>query len=342
LIQRFITQDDRAYDRWHREKLSLLNVPGTPGNLARLHGIFAFQSSLLQNIVDVIPDSFQIRVLTQPFTPGPPDALSRLPAQAAAGALRQALAFLAAAREWSMDFVDFSRFQVLPSGGLRFGWKLEPQELPLPGAIVSLFEGRHGSRSASDRRRASRDNGPAPLSGNTDYLCRREDFASNLLHSGPPRSPRSCANAKIRINARHPWQETVARDNLFHNLNDAETLLLNIDLADQTLADRLSALAGRKNAAEGDMAAQALEFSLFLKKSVFRQAVLFISHLARKDDDRLLRFLLESGDICGLTAVLFADATACECDLEFNEDPQNLLSGYPPTSTGGRKPTELG
>ena len=341
MIQRFITQDGRAYDRWHKEKLSLLTIPGTPGNLARLHGIFAFQSSLLQNIVNVIPDSFQIRVLTQPFTPSPSDAISRLPAQAAASALRQTLAFLAAAREWNMDFVDFSRFQVLPSGGLRFGWKLEPQELPLPGAIVSLFEGRHGSRGASDRRRASPDNGLSPLAGNADYLCRREDFASNLLHSCPPRGPRSCANAKIRINAKHPWQVAVARDNLFHNLNDAETLLLNIDLANQTLASRLSALANGKNAAEDDLAAQALEFSLFLKKSVFQQSVLFISHLAGKEDDRLLRFLLESGDICGLTVVLFADATACECDLEFNEDPRNLMTEHLPTPPGGSLPPAL-
>jgi len=339
LPQRFITQGGQTYDRWHKEKLSLLTVPGTPGNLARLHDIFAFQSSLLQNIVDVIPDSFQIRVLTQPFTPSPSAALSRLPAQVAVGALRQSLAFLATAREWRIDFVDFSCIQVLPSGAPRFGWKLEPQDLPLPGAIASLFE-RQGN-GAGDRRRTFRDNGLPALADSADYFCRREDFASNLLRSGPPGNLRSCANAKIRVNAKHPWQGTVARDNLFHNLNDAETLLLNIDLTDQTLASRLAALVGGKNAAADDLAAQALEFRLFLKKSVFQRVILLLSHLARKEDDRLLRYLLESGDICGLTAILFHDATACECDLEFNEDPRNLMAGHLPDPTGGLLPPAL-
>ena len=68
------------------------------------------------------------------------------------------------------------------------------------------------------------------------YLCRREDFASNLLHSRSPGSVKSGANAKIRINTKFPWQKTVVRDNLFHNLNDEETLLLNIDLESMPLS----------------------------------------------------------------------------------------------------------
>ncbi len=74
---------------------------------------------------------------------------------------------------------------------------------------------------------------------------------------------------------------------------------------------------------------------------MFQETILLVDNLERKEDDRLLRFLLESGDISGLTVVLLGDSTACECDLEFNEDPQNLLAGHLPTSADGRKPPGL-
>jgi len=331
-------------DRRRKEKLSLLNIPNSPGILARLHSIYAFHSSMMQNIVDFTPGNFQISVLTQPFTPSRHDVLSRLPAAQAAGTLQQCLAFLDAAREWNMDFIDFSRFQVLPTGSLRFAWTLEPQEMPTPAAIIRLFRGhRHLRRaSGSDGRLFSRDTGSHSLrSEQPPYLCRREDFAANLLRSRSERGLSSFANVKIRIHTKLPWQKTVARDILFHNLNDEETLLLDIDLEDMPLGDRLSALGGRKKARLESLAEQAQQFRLFLKQSVFQETILLVDHLERKEDDRLLRFLLESGDIAGLTVVLLGDSTACEYDLEFNEDPQNLLSRFLPTALGGRKPPEL-
>ena len=177
--------------------------------------------------------------------------------------------------------------------------------------------------------------------GSPPYLCRREDFAANLLHSRSPRGLSSGANVRIRIHTKFPWQKTVASDILFHNLTDAETLLLAIDLEDMSLGERLAALGGGKKARRGSLAEQAQEFRLFLKQSVFQETILLVDNLERKEDDRLLRFLLESGDISGLTVVLLGDSIAWECDLEFNEDPQNLLAGHLPASTGGRKPPEL-
>jgi DNA-binding NtrC family response regulator len=343
LSQRFAFQGRQAYDNWHKEKLSLFTIPSTPETLARLHGIYAFHSSLLQNIVEITPGNFQISVLTQPFAPSRPDVLSRLPAAHAVGVLQQCLAFLAAARKWNMDFVDFSRFQVLPSGSLRFAWTLEHQELPTQDALIRLLrDHRHLRDGSPPRGRRSRaDAGPSLHLGRPPYLCRREDFAANLLHSRSPRGLSSGANVRIRIHTKSPWQKTVARDILFHNLNDAETLLLSIDLEDMPLGKRLAALGGRKKARQGSLAEQAQEFRLFLKQSVFQETILLVDNLERREDDRLLRFLLESGDISGLTVVLLGDSTACECDLEFNEDPQNLLAGPLTVSTGGRKLPEL-
>jgi transcriptional regulator with PAS, ATPase and Fis domain/TPR repeat protein len=343
LIQRFAYQDHQVYDRWRKEKLSLRTVHNSPEILARLHHIYAFHSSMLQNIVDFTPGNFQINVLTQPFAPSRNDALSRLPAAQTASTLRHCLAFLDAARKWNMDFVDFSRFELLPSGSLRFAWTLEPQELPTPAAVTRLLcgdslgfpesaasppRGRHSGADATPPRglRNQAEAGFSPPAEQPPFLYRREDFSSNLLHSRAPLGLRSCANIKVRINTKSPWQKAVARDNLFHNLNDAETLLLNIDLEDKPLGQQLSALGGREKAHGENLAEQAQAFGLYLKQSIFQEAILLIDHLERKEDDHLLRFLLESGDIAGLTVILLEDSTAGECDLEFNEDPKNLMA----------------
>jgi len=319
LPQRFTVKDRRAYDLWQKEELALVTVPSTPENLERIHAIFGFQSNLLQNIVEFTPGNFQISVLTQPFRPSAPEALSRLPPAAAHAARRRALALLHAAREYRLDFIDFSRFEILPAGGLRFAWSLEPKVPPSSGFVHALFHGR--PQEAVEFGAAS------PPAAEADFLCRREDFACHRLLARSPRDLGAGANARIRINTKFPWQEAVARNNLFHDLNDAETLLLNIDLEDTTLGRRLAALCAVEDATAENPAVLTREFRFFLKKSVFRESILIVRNLARREDDRLLRFLFESEDISGLTVFLFGDPTSCECDLEFNEDPQNLMAG---------------
>ncbi|MDD8012431.1 MAG: hypothetical protein PHX05_03035, partial [Acidobacteriota bacterium] len=180
----FAHQDRQACEQWRREKLSRLTIPNSPETLARLHGIYAFHSSLLQNIEDFTPGNFHISVLTQPFVPSRPDALSRLPAAHAAVALEQCLALLDAARKWNMNFIDFSRFQVLPTGSLRFAWTLESKELPATGDIIRLFRDHRNLRSGSPPRGRRSQADASPPRGRrsqadaSPYLCRREDFAS--------------------------------------------------------------------------------------------------------------------------------------------------------------------
>ena len=327
LIQRFAYQGRRAFDHWHKEELSQLTVPNTPENLARIHKIFAFQSTFMQNIVEFTPGNFHIRILAQPFTASGPDALLKLAAREAEDILRQFLAFLTAAREWEMDFLDFSRFQVLPGPMLRFAWKLETQDFPRPATWIRLFSKNRHLRGLDEENylgflRLAKKN--AMLPEFPVYLCRTGDFASNLLHAHSPGG----VNARIRINTKFSWQKTVIRNNLFQNLKDGETLLLKIDLDSGRLSDHLSGLCGLEKTAGENLAAQAQGFRSFLKKSVFQEIVLLIDNLANKEDDRLLRYLLESGDVSGLTVVLFNDSAPGICDLEFNEDPHDPLAEH--------------
>jgi transcriptional regulator with AAA-type ATPase domain len=344
LTRRFTLQGRQAFDHWHKEKLTQFTVPSTPENLARVHKIFAFQSNFMQNIVDFTPDNFHIRILAQPFTASRPDALLRLSAREADDLLRQFLAFLNGARGWDMDFLDFSRFQILPGPMLRFAWQLETGDFPRPAAWLPLLnknrhlrdldEGNYIEFLQQGRKTAIFPEFPV-------YLCRNWDFTSNLLHAHSQRNVKSGANAKIRINTKFPWQKTVIRNNLFHNLNDGETLLLKVDLESVRLSEYLSSLYGQEKIAGENLAAQAQEFRLYLKKSVYQEIVLLIDNLAKKEDDRLLRFLLESGDFSGLTVILFNDSAPGDCDLEFNEDPQDLMAGHFAALFPGRELPEL-
>jgi hypothetical protein len=259
--RRFRIQGGEAFDRWHDEKLSLLTVPNSPQNLARLHDIFAFHSDLLQNITAFLPGNFQIDILTQPFAASAPAVLAGQPAAAAESIFGQYLAFLDAAREWGMDFVDFSKFQILPGGALRFGWDLHRHPFPSPAAFIPIFNQNCHLRDLDEnnyldvmKRTKRKPLSPAP----TSYLYRGDDFNSNLLHAQSLNGMK--ANAAIRIHTTSPWQKPIIRNNLFHALNAEELLLLKIDLETLSLSDFFSALCGRKKNNQEDPSTQVREF----------------------------------------------------------------------------------
>ena len=348
--RRFTFQGRQACDHWRNERLRQLTVANTSENLACVHDVFAFQSNFMPNIIDFTTDNFHIHILAQPFTPSRPELLSRLPGAQAENLLRQSLAFFHASREWNMDFLDFSSFQLLPNGTLRFAWRLDERDPSSPPAFVPFFNrNRHLRRveESNCREFLNRAGKAAEPLRFPAFLCRREDFASNLLHASFPRCMKANAGAKIRIHTKFSWQKPIVCDNLFHNLKDEQILLLKADLGSTSLGGFLSSLCGRKHAGKEDPAAQAQAFDLFLKKSVFQEAILMIENLDAKADDRLLRFLLESGDVPGLTAILLDDsAVPGDCDLEFNEDPPNQMAKHlqaffqesaPPELTGSEK-----
>lgn len=340
--RRFTIQGRQAFDHWHNEKLSLITVPNSPENLARLYKIFAFHSHFMQNIIDFIPGHSQIDILTQPITPSSPAALVGLPAEAAKNIFRQYLVFLNAAREWGMDFVNFLKFQILPGATLRCAWELNGQNFPSPSAFIPIFNAnRHLSdlneNNYLDVLKKSKKNPPVPAP--PGYLYRSDDFTSNLLHTHSLGSMK--ANATIRIATTSPAQKTIIRNNLFHALNAEEILLLKIDGESMSLGDFFSALCGQEKTKKENPAAQVREFRLFLKQSVFQRTILLIDNLVKKEDIRFLRFLLETGDISGLTIILFSDSAPFDCDLELHEDPQNQLEKHFPALFPGPKQLNL-
>ena len=336
--RRFTIQGRQAFDQWHHEKLSLITIPNSPENLASLHNIFAFHSNFMQNIIAFIPGNFQIDILTQVFTPCCPEILRGQSAAAAENIFRQYLVFLNAAREWGMDFINFSKFQILPGPSLRFGWELNRQNFPSPAAFNSIFNKNRYLRTFTENNyldilRKSKKNTLASLA--SAYLYRNDDFTSNLLQYQSLGSMKS--NVTIRIDTHSPYQKTIIRNNLFHTMNAEEILFLKIDSATMLLSDFFSVLCGKKKTEKENPSKQVQEFRLFLKQSVFQKIILLIDNLAKKEDVRFLRFLLEAGDITGLTIILFNDSAPFDCDLELHENPPNQLEKHLPALFPGQK-----
>jgi transcriptional regulator with AAA-type ATPase domain/tetratricopeptide (TPR) repeat protein len=339
--QRFTIQGRRAYDHWHQEKLDRVTIPNTPENLSRVQKIFAFHSNFMQNIVDFVPGNFEITILTEPFTPCRSDILARQTTAAVESMRRNFMAFQSAARDLDMDFLDFSKFQILPGSSLRFGWDLQARNIAATPTSIPIFKkNRHGP-DADDRKACNLLKNTKTAQEDSGYLYRCEDFSINLLHAHSLAESKSNANLTIRVNTKSPWLRKIVHNNLFHHLHEAEILILKIDTENMRLRDFFSLLCGQKKHGKESPAKQVQDFSLFLKQSVFKKTILLIDHLVRKEDNLFLRFMLETGDISALTVILFNDGLPFDCDLELNEDPQNRLAQHSASPSPDWTPPQL-
>jgi transcriptional regulator with AAA-type ATPase domain len=216
-------------------------------------------------------------------------------------------------------------------GTLRFGWVLEGQIFPDAAAFIPIFKKNKYLRFLHKNNYLDVQKNPkhaTHFQTPRGYLYRSDDFASNMLHAYSLTGIKSNANLKIRINTKEPLQIKIIQNNLFHNLHSEEILLIKIAANDISLSDFFSTFCSSQKLGEMNTAFLIREFSLYLRQSAFRKAILVIDGLERKEDGRFLRFLLESGDITGLTIILFNDALHFDCDLELNEDPNNQLQKY--------------
>jgi two-component system response regulator AtoC len=328
LPRRFSDQGRHTFDHWQNEKLDRITVANTPENLLKINKIFSFQSNFMQNIVDFRENNFEINILTQPFLANSDSAVPAQNAAQAKSIFRQYLAFLHAAQEWDMDFFDFTKFQILPGANLRLGWELQGHKFPDAATFIPIFNKNQYLRFLNKsnypdfhKNKTSAPSRQIP----TGYLSRSDDFASNMLHSHSILDSKSNANLKIKINTKEPWQAKIIQNTLFHNLDSEEILFIRIAANELSMSGFFSAFCGGRNSGKKNAAGVVREFGLYLKQSVFQKVVMVIDGLEGKADGQFLRFLLESGDITGLTIILFNDALHFDCDLELNEDPSNPL-----------------
>jgi hypothetical protein len=139
LPPRFSDQGSCTFDHWQDEKLSRVTVANTPENLLKINKIFSFHSNFMQNIIDFRENNFEINILTQTFLANDSSALPNQNAAQAESIFSQYLALLDAAQDWDMDFIDFTKFQILPETNLRFGWGLETQKFPDAAIFLPIF-----------------------------------------------------------------------------------------------------------------------------------------------------------------------------------------------------------
>jgi len=331
LPSRFSDQGRYTFDHWQDEKLSRVTVANTPENLLKINKIFSFHSNFMQNIIDFRENNFEINILTQPFLANNSITLPEQTAPQAESIFRQYLALLHAAQDWDMDFIDFTKFQILPGTILRFGWVLEGQKFPDAATFIPIFKKNQHLHFLDKSNYLDFQKNLKPATSfqtPPGYLYRSDDFASNMLHSYSLIGIKSNANLKIKINTKDPLQIKIIQNTLFHNLNSEEILFIKIAANDASLSDFFSTFRNGRKSGKKNAAHLVREFGLYLKQSVFRKTIMVIDGLGGKENSQFLRFLLDSGDITSLTIILFNDALNFDCDLELNEDPNNQLQKY--------------
>lgn len=290
-------------------------------------------------------------------TPGTPDNPDR---ESVERAFVQALALwnMAKAMEW--DFIDFSRFQLLPdpypdrqrSFSVKFPIRLPITPLPVElKHLLACFQENKYLRELNEKNYTElfhRLAGKYSFLPRQAYVYRYDEFASTLLNAYPIDELKNDANIKIRIRTADPVLEKIIRRHLYRNYV-AEDIFF-VDLGNQSFNDDLPRCLARiiseseSKGNENDPVSVIQRLDLFLKKSSFKSFVLLMDRLKTKEDAEFINYLVHSSGIANIILIVFdtpapaptpntgsgngIGADRVEFDLELNETPGNLLRDY--------------
>ncbi|MDQ1352832.1 MAG: Nif-specific regulatory protein [Acidobacteriota bacterium] len=316
--------------------LKKISVPYSDINLRQVEIIANLHSNLFQTPAYYNYNHFQIDLWFDADDEGEENAtaiMETLDREVVEQAFVQGLALWNLAKKMELDFIDFSRWQLLPDPydtradqQRRFTVKF-PIRLPLPGLpaepgpLLACFQNNKYLQGVNEKNYLEffhRLAGKYTFLPHQAYVYRYDEFASMILNSYSIDELQSEANIKIRIRAADQVQEKIIKRHLYRNYV-AEGIFF-VDLGKQSLDSDLpgcitrliseSDSKGNENN-EGeqylpdDPVSVIQRLDLFLKKSSFKSFVLLMDGLKSKEDAEFINYLAHSSGITNIILIVF-------------------------------------
>ncbi len=330
--------------------LKKISLPFSEANLRQVESIANLHSNLFQTVAYYNYNHFQIDLWLDAGDEGEegvfgiPDTIDR---EAVERAFVQCLALWNLSKAMALDFIDFSRVQLLPdpypdrqrSFSVKFTIRLPLAPLPAEGEdamkkemalkqLLACFQKNKYLQRVNEKNYielSHRLGGEYAFTQQQAYVYRYDEFASVLLDAYPIDELKNETNIKIRIRTTDPVQEKIVKRHLYRNYV-AEDIFF-VDLGNHSLnsdlpccfAQLISESEGKGNESSGaeqylpdapdDPASVIQRLDLFLKKSSFKSFVLLIDRLKSKEDAEFINYLVHSSGITNIIVIVFDTPT---------------------------------
>ncbi len=343
----------RLYQKLRGQTPGTLTIPNTPHNLRRVQTACSLFSNLFQAALYHSHTPFEIQTLVEPFEESPPAALHALPKTEAERLLLLSNALFLCASEQGWDFIDFSRFQLIPSRtsntaagetGIRFPLSLDTPVHPQANPLPDIFKAHKRFRRLEEQdlpALVSQLMGRYTFSSRRDYLYNSESVTTALLEAYPPETLARQGHVKIAIHVDDPVHETLIRLNLYRIYLGGAVFFLDTTGCPGPLSQRLAQYLPEGAApGSGDVRHILRSFYYYIRQSPFSSLVLVVEpqRLTRPGDAAFLEDLLHHPGFGGILLVVpgtpaqlaegteLADIHSPRFDLRLNRSPVNLLA----------------
>ncbi|MCP5106284.1 MAG: AAA domain-containing protein, partial [bacterium] len=349
------------------EEKHKVTIPFAENHLKRIIAGSNLHSSFFQSIGYYNYNHFEIELWVDGspdrYTSGP-EPLIALDTAAVEQVFVQFTALFNMARDMALDFIDFSRFRLVPSDSqdysIEFPLRLTGNgtatgEHLLKGMLQNFQKNSRfkGLNEANHMEIFSRLKGAYTFNREDAYVYRCDELATSLLNAYPMAvtdEPGNGSNIKIRIRTADSIREKIVKRNLYQNYVSENILFIDVDhrSGGGSLPLCIAHLAAEES---GDPPCEADDpvgvinhLDIFLKKSSFKSVVLLLNKLKTKEEAEFLNYLMHSSGITNILLIVFDTRDTrdtrdtlpggtslegiMEFDLELKESPVNLLENY--------------
>ncbi|MCP5045777.1 MAG: hypothetical protein GY940_01295, partial [bacterium] len=325
--------------------LEQLVIPYSETNLRKIAVMSKVHSAFLQPVISFNHNSFEINLWTETFKPSPPGALESLDTRSIEGLFLQWGALYRTSVSLGWDFIDFSRFCILPGPVIRFPLLLpRPPQSPAAVNATGIRDILDAFQRNPKFKNLTPSNHPdffSRLAPNTvfdetiAYIYRYDDFASVILNSYPL-SPLSLpplkngGNIKINISTPGMVQKEVVKGHIINHYQSRGVFFEALENGPDSLHNLIARLFSHsKGRQPGDFATVIDQMVLFLQQSPFNSVVFMVDRVITKEDAEFVNFLLDASGITGIILICFdVPPGLVDFHLQLNETPVNLVKDH--------------
>ena len=209
----FVEKKDFIIKSTGIKNLKNIVIPYSDSNLKRLNNIFDINSNFFQKIISYSYNNFEIDILLEDLNESNIEGIEELSKKNVEKLFTQFIMVFEISKSIGLDFIDFSRFEVLSDFRVKFSVSMcDSKELDIHN-ILRLFQKNRYFKGVTEKNYMRFFNRIDKYKSETEnfYIYRYKDFASNILNLYPLSELENNFNVRVNIDTKNITQKRIIK-----------------------------------------------------------------------------------------------------------------------------------